>query len=80
MTDQAALAAALTSLANAVYSLTPNQTRTVALDPFTGGNPFKLSTRSGSATYKLLSKPLDESWDGMVDTFPAFIISLSLRA
>ena len=80
MTDQVVLAATLTSLANGVNSLTLNQTNIVVLDPFTGGNPFDLSTRSVSAAYKLLSKPLDEPWNSTVETFPAFIIALRLRA
>ena len=80
MTDQAALATALTSLANAVNNIgAPGQVRSVFLDPFTGGHPSSLSTRSGSAAYELLSKPLDKLWDSAVGTLPAFIVVLRLR-
>ena len=83
LTNQVRLANAITALAGAVSTMTPPSNppvRPIVLDPFTGGYLFDLSTRSGSAAYELLSKPLDDPWDSTVDTFPVFIIALRLRA
>ena len=81
--DQQRLVTAITTLAGAVSAMNLAPTlpvRPIVLDPFTGGHPFDLSTRSRSTAYDFFSKPLDEPWDGTVDTFPAFIIALRLRA
>ena len=82
LTDQARLANAITTLAGAVSAMTPPSNppvRPIVLDPFTERYHFDLSTRSGSAACELLSKPLDDPWDGIVDTFPVFIIALRLH-
>jgi hypothetical protein len=87
MADAAVLAAALTALANAVATLnTNNAANAVAaaaptvrhslLDPFDSNDLFDLCSRAGSVAFAAASAPLDESWDGSVDTFPSFIVTL----
>ena len=81
-TDQACLATAIIALAGAVSNIRPVfvlSARTIVLDTFTSRHPFDLSTRSGSVACELLSKPFDDQWDGTVNIFPAFIITLRLR-
>ena len=83
LTDQARLVNVITAFAGAVSAMTPPSNphvRPIVLDPFTGGLHFDLSTQSGSAAYKLLSKPLDDPWNGTVDTLPTFIVAPRLRA
>ena len=61
--DRACLAAVITTLTGAVSNMTPASAfpvQPIVLDPFTGENPFDLSTRSGSVAYELLSKSLDD--------------------
>jgi len=58
MANNGELAAALTALSNTVTTLgAPAPARNIILDPFAGGNPFNLSTRSVAAAYELLSSP-----------------------
>ena len=82
-TDKTALITSIQVLATVMQNIQQTQAplaRSIFLDPFTGSYPFELSTRSGSAAYTLLSKPLNEQWDGTVDNFLAFIIFLRLCA
>lgn len=81
-----ALAAALQALAGAIANLQnqggnppPNLNPNV-LDPFNAPNPFDLSSRAGSYAFATASAALDELWDGTIEKFPAFIISLRVRA
>lgn len=88
MADSAVLAAALTALANAVATLNTNNAAAAAaptvrqplLDPFDSSAPFDLSSRAGSVAFAAASAALDESWDGSVETFPSFIVTLRIRA
>ena len=50
------------------------------LNLFDSDQPFDLSTRAGSSAFSQACDPLDTKWDGSVDTFPAFVTSLKLRA
>jgi hypothetical protein len=93
MADAGVLAAALTTLANAIATLNTNNAANAAnaaaapppvhqplLDPFDSNDPFDLSSRAGSVAFAAASAPLDESWDGSVETFPSFIVTLRIRA
>jgi hypothetical protein len=93
MADAGVLAAALTALANAIATLNTNNAANAAnaaaapppvrqplLDPFDSNDPFDLSSRAGSVAFAAASAPLDESWDGSVETFPSFIVTLRIRA
>ena len=50
------------------------------LDLFDSDQPFDLSTRAGSSAFNQACGALDLKWNGLVDTFPAFVTSLQLRA
>jgi hypothetical protein len=93
MATNADLATALTALAAAISTLTnqnaaaaaaaappPPAVHTVVLDPFESNEPFDLSTRTGSTAFATACAALKEPWNGTVETFPAFIISLRIRA
>jgi hypothetical protein len=94
MADAAVLAAALTALAKAVATLNTNNAANAAnaaaatlptvrqplLDPFDSNDPFDFSSRAGSVAFAAASAPLDKSWDGRVETFPSFIVTLRIRA
>ena len=80
----ALLAAIIKSLATAVGNITPAPAPAAARAPhrnaFTRALEFYLSTRAGSTAYDAMSTPLEKLWDGSVQKFPNFIISLQLRA
>ena len=42
------------------------------VDLFESNQPFDLSTCSGNDAFNKISNPLDEIWDGTVETFPLF--------
>ena len=50
------------------------------LNLYDSDQPFDLSTRAGSSAFNQACEPLDAKYDGTVDTFPAFVTSLRLRA
>lgn len=89
MADQA-LADAITALTAALANLqhpqppappnAPQQNVAALLDPFDSDQPFDLTSRSGSQAFTTASAPLDETWDGTIQTFPSFLISLRVRA
>ena len=80
MTEHTALAAAITALSTAIANLQPRADPPPVFDPFAEDKPFNLSTRQGAQSYSEASSPLDEIWDGCVNTFPSFIINLQIRA
>jgi hypothetical protein len=86
--DNAVLATALTTLADAIANLNnanvaaappPPAAHTVILDPFASNAPFDLSTRTGSSAFTTASTALEDPWGGTVKNFPAFIVSLHIR-
>jgi hypothetical protein len=50
------------------------------LDPFDAAPPFDLSSRAGSTAYATACSALDETWDGMPDTLPSFVVCLRIRS
>ena len=80
MADQLALTQAITALTNAIAFLQPPPQPAAVYDPFASDVPFNLSTRLGSQAYSDISSPLDEVWDGSVNTFPSFMVALTIRA
>ena len=82
MTDTSnnAIAAALQALATAVAALRPAVAPAKVHDPFATNDPFDLDTRSGSSAYSTISSPLDQLWDGAVESFPSFLVALRIRA
>jgi hypothetical protein len=90
-TSAAALATALTALANAVAQL---NTITAAsggggggtaapgplLDPFDVSTPSDLPSRAGSMAYATACSALDETWDGLPDTLLSFGVCLRIRS
>ena len=85
----AALAAALTQLANAINNFAPAAAGpggaipaapVPLLDPFASNAPFDLSTRSGLTAFTQAGSALDDLWDGTVDKFPSFVIGLRVKA
>ena len=47
---------------------------------FNDGTPFNLRTRSGTAAWDKACAPLPEPWDGSLETFPAMVVNLSMKA
>ena len=80
MVDHVALTQAITALTNAISFLQPPPEPAAVYDTFAPDVPFNLSTRLGSQAYSDISSPLDEVWDGSVNTFPSFIVALTIRA
>ena len=76
MSDNAAIAAALTALATAVDTLRPPEAMPKVYDPFELNDPFDLSTRSRSSAYAQVSSQLDTVCSGDVSSFPSFVVSL----
>ena len=79
-TSNTAIAAALQALATAVAALRPAVAPTKVHDPFATNDPFDLDTRSGSSAYSTISSPLDQLWDGAVESFPSFLVAVRIRA
>ena len=50
------------------------------LDPVFQPLPFNLSSRTGDAAYTKACAKIDDTWDGTVQKFPAFVIALQIRA
>ena len=89
MADNAALAQAMAALAQAINAFAANAAAGAVVAPpphvpvtdlYSGNDAFDLSTRTGSHAFTAISKGLDEKWDGTVETFPMFVISLQERA
>jgi hypothetical protein len=92
MADNAILATALTALADVTANLNnanvaaantpppPPAVHAIVLDLFSSNAPFDLSTRTGSSAFTTASAALDNPWDGTVENFPVFIISLHIRS
>ena len=78
------LAQALIALTGALATIQQNQGNTnrvsVTQDPFSSPNAFDLSSRSGKSAFKTPSAALDTKWDGATANFPAFVVSLRIRA
>ena len=83
MADQGNLAAVLGNLATAIANMNapaaPNAAAPV-LDPFAAADPFDLSSRAGDAAFKQACAAITPHWDGTIDKFPPFVISLKVRA
>jgi hypothetical protein len=86
MADNAAIAAAPANLVAAINNMNnnaasqqPRAPHVVILDPFESNEPFDLSPRVGSTAFTNACAALDDPWNGNVDTFLAFIISLRIR-
>ena len=80
MTDNTAIAAALQALATAVAALRTAVAPKKCHDPFATNDPFDLNARSGSNAYNTISSPLDQLWDGAVESFPSFLVAVRVRA
>jgi len=80
MTNTATLAAAITTLANAIRAMPQVAVNPKVYDPFKSNDPFDLSSRSGSMAYERISAPLDKAWEGEVSKFPSFVTELRIRA
>ena len=80
MTDNTAIAAALQALATAVAALRTAVAPKKCHDPFATNDPFDLNARSGSNAYNTISSPLDQLWDGVVESFPSFLVAVRVRA
>jgi hypothetical protein len=90
MADPDALAAALAALAAAVTQLDTLTAgggagggavpRTPLLDPFDAATPFDLSSRAGSTAYAIACSALNQTWDGMPDTLPSFVVCRRIRS
>lgn len=50
------------------------------LDPIFQPTAFDLSSRAGSTAYLRACEKLDETWNGAVEKFPAFVLALRIRA
>jgi hypothetical protein len=77
------LAAALNAIAVALANLNqpaPHVPAAPVLDPFSSAGPFDLASRAGSTAFASACAPLDDPWDGTVETFPSFIIALRIRS
>lgn len=80
-----ALADAITALTAALATFQQPQPINVAaanptLDPFDSVTPFDLTSRAGSHAFTLASAALDETWDGTIQAFPSFLLSLRARS
>ena len=53
---------------------------TVNLNPFASAAPFDLGSRAGSHAFDKAGAILDSTWDGTIDKFPPFLLSLRIRA
>lgn len=94
MADNAALANAMTLLANAINTFAAAAAagggagggagaapvHVAVTDLYNNNDPFDLSTRTGANAFNDISKPLAEKWDGTVENFPMFVIALQERA
>ena len=79
-TNAAALTAAIMALTNAIALIRTPVPAPQVYDPFQVDVPYNLASRLGSQAYADVSAPLDDIWDGKVNTFPSFVVALSLRA
>lgn len=91
MANNAALATALSALAQAVTNMTnlaqqapptlaPPATTASVLDPFVSAFPFNLLSCVGSVTFADSSVLLSKPWDSSIGSFPLFIIFLWIWA
>ena len=78
--NAAALTAAITALTNAIALIRAPAPAPQVFDPFQADVPYNLASRLGSQAYADVSAPLDDIWDGTVNSFPSFVVALSLRA
>ena len=85
--DPAALAnefLALTAFLQTLQAYPPASPAAAAhvniMNSFESIHPFDLGFRAGSYAFVKASAPLDETWDGTIEQFPSFIISLCIRA
>ena len=78
-----ALTAAITALTNAITGFAAPAapaTRTPIHNIFASNDAFDVSTKAGMEALSIVSKPLDQKWDGSTSTFPEFLVNLRLRA
>ena len=79
-TNMLAMTAAITALTNMIATIRAPARPPPVHDPVQSDVPFDLSTRAASQAYTELCSPLDDEWNGHVETFPSFIVSLQERA
>ena len=72
--------AANTAAATAATNANANATANALLDPVFQTTPFNLTTRIGQAAYEKACAKLEDTWDGNVQKFPAFVLALQIRA
>ena len=82
-----ALAQALQALAGALQGFQQQQQNqqqgqggNITHDPFASPDAFDLGSRAGSNAFSTACAALDETWDGTVEKFPAFVVALRIRA
>ena len=75
-----AMTAAITALTNMIATIRAPARPPPVHDPVQEDIPFDLSTRAASQAYTEICAPLKDEWDGHVETFPSFIVSLQDRA
>ena len=49
---------------------------TINLNPFVSNAPFNIVSRAGSHAFEKASAALDITWNGTIENFPAFLLSL----
>jgi len=74
-----AMTAAITAITNMIATIRAPARPPPVYDLVQGDVPLGLSTRSASQAYTEICAPLKNEWDGHVETFPSFIVSLQDR-
>ena len=87
MTDLTAVLQGLTAVLTdiqqqqaAAAAANVNPPATVNLNPFASNAPFDLGSRAGSHAFDKAGAILDSTWDGTIENFPPFLLSLRIRA
>ena len=52
----------------------------INLNPFTANSPFDIGSRAGSHAFEKSSATTDTTWNGTIENFPAFLLSLCVCA
>jgi len=71
-----AITAAITALTNMITTIRTPARPPPVHDPVQGDVTFNLSARAASHAYTEICAPLKNKWDGYLETFPSFIVSL----
>ena len=75
-TGNTSIAAALQILAAVVAALRPPISPAKVKNDFATKSPFNLDTHFRASAYTTVSSPLNERWNGEVNTFPSFLVAL----